>query len=101
MTGRLMPAVDAASTAADAACRNCRHFFNASPAIESALPGLSSLSSAYASVRADDGVCSLHDRYIAAESLCASHASRPVKAPLEPDGTKLLPAHTPYRGCDS
>jgi hypothetical protein len=61
-----------------AACRNCRHFFNASPAIESALPGLSSLSSGYASVRADDGLCSLHDRYIAAESLCASHTAYPV-----------------------
>jgi hypothetical protein len=57
-------------------CRTCRHFFNASPAIESALPGLSSLSSAYAAVRAEDGVCSLHDRYIAAESVCSSHAVR-------------------------
>jgi hypothetical protein len=93
---------DGSMAAHAAACGNCRHFFNASPAIESALPGLSSLSSAYASVRADDGVCSLHDRYIAAESLCASHASRPVKAPrLQPDGTALMPAHIPYRGCDS
>jgi hypothetical protein len=57
-------------------CRTCRHFFNASPAIESALPGLSSLSSAYAAVRAEDGVCSMHDRYIAAESVCGSHAAR-------------------------
>src|ERR1700730_6706288 len=93
---------DGSMAAAHAAgCGNWRHFSKASPPIQAPLPGLSSLSSAYASVRADDGVCSLHDRYIAAESLCASHAARPVKAPLEPDGTKLMPAHTPYRGCDS
>src|SRR6266403_4286519 len=89
MTDRSM-AVDSMadrSMAADApACGNCRHFFNASPAIESALPGLSSLSSGYASVRADDGVCSLHDRYIAAESLCGRHAARPfIAARLPPD----------------
>jgi hypothetical protein len=80
MTGRAVP--DRSLAAADgAACANCRHFFNASPAIESALPGLSSLSSGYASVRADDGVCSVHDRYVAAESVCGRHAARLITAP--------------------
>ncbi|HLZ96957.1 MAG TPA: hypothetical protein VKP66_03370 [Steroidobacteraceae bacterium] len=60
------------------ACGNCRHFFNTSPAIESALPGLAALSSGYASVRADDGVCCLHDRYLAADSVCGRHAGRPT-----------------------
>jgi hypothetical protein len=63
-------------TGTAATCRSCRHFLNTSPAIESALPGLSTLSSAYAAVRADDGLCSLHDRYLAAHSVCASHAVR-------------------------
>jgi hypothetical protein len=58
-----------------ASCGNCR-YFNARPsAIEAALPGLSSLSSAYAAVRADDGICAVHDRYLAASSVCAQHRS--------------------------
>ncbi|HEY2683360.1 MAG TPA: hypothetical protein VGI93_07630 [Steroidobacteraceae bacterium] len=52
-------------------CRECRHF-NASPEVlESALKGLSSLSSAYATVRSDDGLCALHERYLSADSRCA------------------------------
>jgi hypothetical protein len=31
------------------------------------------LSSAYASVRAEDGLCSLNDRYLAASSVCNHH----------------------------
>jgi hypothetical protein len=38
------------------------------------MPGLSSLSSAYAAVRADDGICAVHDRYVAASSVCADFA---------------------------
>jgi hypothetical protein len=56
-----------------ASCGNCR-YFNARPSdIEAALPGLSSLSSAYAAVRSDDGICAVHDRYLAASSVCAQH----------------------------
>jgi hypothetical protein len=38
--------------------------------VEAALPGLSSLSSAYAAVRCSDGICAVHERYIAASSIC-------------------------------
>jgi hypothetical protein len=38
--------------------------------IEAALPGLSSLSSAYAAVRSSDGICAVHERYVAASSIC-------------------------------
>jgi hypothetical protein len=55
-------------------CTDCRHFNGRPPDIEAALPGLSSLSSAYAAVRSDDGICALHDRYVAATSLCAEYA---------------------------
>jgi hypothetical protein len=37
------------------------------------LPGLSALSSAYASVRAADGLCTLWDRYAADSSSCDFH----------------------------
>jgi hypothetical protein len=54
-------------------CADCRHF-NARPLdIEAALPGLSTLSSAYAAVRSNDGICAVHDRYIAASSVCARY----------------------------
>jgi hypothetical protein len=56
------------------ACAACRHFNGQPLDIEAALPGLSSLSSAYAAVRSDDGICALHDRYVTASSLCAGYA---------------------------
>ena len=55
---------------AAAACRQCKHFQNDAKQVEAALPGLSSLSSAYAAVRCDDGICAVHERYIAASSIC-------------------------------
>jgi len=53
---------------------SCRHFNHAPAAIEAALPGLSSLSSAYAAVRASDGICGIHDRYVAGSSVCVQYA---------------------------
>jgi hypothetical protein len=54
-------------------CADCR-YFNARPSdIEAAMPGLSSLSSAYAAVRSDDGICAVHDRYLAASSVCPQY----------------------------
>jgi hypothetical protein len=56
------------------ACRTCRHFDQRASAVESLLPGLAALSSAYASVRAGDGVCTLQDRYAADSSVCDLHS---------------------------
>jgi hypothetical protein len=56
-----------------AACRTCRHFEQRAPVLEWMLPGLSALSSAYASVRAGDGLCKLRGRYAADSSSCPSH----------------------------
>jgi hypothetical protein len=55
-------------------CLVCRHFNNAPIELEAALPGLSSLSSAYAAVRGDDGLCAVHHRYVAASGVCAAFA---------------------------
>ena len=57
-----------------ASCEDCRHFNGRPLDIEAALPGLSSLSSAYAAVRADDGICAAHDRYVAASSICTLYS---------------------------
>jgi hypothetical protein len=54
-------------------CIGCRFFLHEPHALERALPGLASLSSAYASVRGNDGLCAVHDRYVAASSSCVRH----------------------------
>jgi hypothetical protein len=64
----------------DRRCGACAHFRNDPAFLESSFPGLTSFSSAYASVRADDGVCARHDRYLAASSSCAEFAPRAVAA---------------------
>ena len=62
------------SPANSPSCLGCKHFNHAPADVEAALPGLSSLSSAYAVVRSDDGLCAVHHRYIAASSVCADFA---------------------------
>jgi hypothetical protein len=57
------------------ACANCVHFGAAPRYIESRFPGLTALGSGYAAVRAHDGLCALHDRYIGASSVCGAHAA--------------------------
>jgi hypothetical protein len=56
-----------------AVCIGCRHFMHDAKRLERAMPGLASLSSAYAAVRADDGLCSVHDRYVASTSSCTRY----------------------------
>lgn len=56
-------------------CSTCAHFDPRPAAIEAAFPGLSSLSSAYAAVKAADGLCSRHERYVAVSSVCAMHSA--------------------------
>jgi hypothetical protein len=51
-------------------CRNCRHFRNDPKYLESVFSGLTSLSSAYGSVRSDDGLCLRHDKYLRASGSC-------------------------------
>jgi hypothetical protein len=52
-------------------CRSCRHFRNDAAYLEAAFTGLTSLSSAFGSVRSDDGICLRHDRYLNARSFCS------------------------------
>ena len=51
-------------------CGSCGHFRNDPAYLEAALPGLTVLSSAYASVVAEDGICLRHDRYLGVSSAC-------------------------------
>jgi len=53
-------------------CFGCRHFVNDPATLEAEIPGLTALSSGYASVRADDGLCRLHATYSNGRRACAA-----------------------------
>jgi hypothetical protein len=55
-------------------CFACVHFRNHAKFLEAVFGGLTSLSSGFGSVRADDGICLRHDRYLSARSFCAEFA---------------------------
>ena len=57
-------------------CGACAHFRNDPAYLESLFAGLSSLSSAWASVRAEDGLCLRHERYRDARSWCDAFEAR-------------------------
>jgi hypothetical protein len=56
-------------------CWACRHFRNRPEEIEAAFPGLAVLSSAYGSVRAEDGICLFHERYFPARATCGDFSA--------------------------
>jgi hypothetical protein len=51
-------------------CRACLYFRNNPAYLESVLQGLNTMSSAWASVMAEDGLCLRHHRYSGADSCC-------------------------------
>jgi hypothetical protein len=59
-----------------AECGNCIHFQNNPAILEKTLPGLTSLSSGFASVRAQDGLCDHHDLYLSGGDSCLDYAAR-------------------------
>ena len=56
----------------NATCGRCEHFENDPTALEKAFPGLTSMCSGFASVRAQDGLCRRHDIYLSAWDSCPS-----------------------------
>jgi hypothetical protein len=52
------------------ACRNCVHFQNDPIHIETVYPGLTIMSSGFASVRDRDGLCTYHQLYLSATDSC-------------------------------
>jgi hypothetical protein len=63
-----------------AACGDCTHFRNDPEFLEASFKGLSAMGSAWGSVRAEDGLCGRHDRYLSAHAFCADFAPRGVAA---------------------
>lgn len=58
-------------------CETCKFFRNDPAYIEAQFRGLTAFSSGYASARADDGLCTMHDLYLAADSTCPRHKPKP------------------------
>jgi hypothetical protein len=52
-------------------CFQCAQFRNAPEQLERDIAGLISMSSGFAAVRWNDGLCLLHERYLTARSSCA------------------------------
>lgn len=80
-------------------CRSCRHFRNDADFLEAAMPGLASMSSGHGSVKAEDGVCLRHDRYLGAEASCADHEPKIGREQNSPgargQGKSFSPRHLP------
>ena len=57
-------------------CIDCKHFRNSPKYLESVFKGMSTLSSGYASIRKDDGICLIHDEYLGAEDWCEKFERR-------------------------
>jgi hypothetical protein len=55
-----------------AICKHCKHFNSSGSELEAQLPGLRTLSSAHAAVRSDDGLCGVHERYVASYYTCTA-----------------------------
>jgi hypothetical protein len=69
-------------------CADCCHFRNDARFIEAAFGGLTSLGSAYGSVRADDGICLRHNRYLGARSSCGDFS--PQSTDTVPTGRQAV-----------
>ena len=67
--------------AATPSCRTCAHFVGEALAFERELSGFNRLSSGFAAVRGDDGLCKQHQRFVSALSRCERFASRRAANP--------------------
>jgi hypothetical protein len=59
-------------------CLSCVHFDNSPQSVEASLPWLKTLSSGFASVRDQDGLCALHERYVSARASCPAFRQIPI-----------------------
>ena len=56
-------------------CMDCAHFRNSPEYLEAVIPGLKTMSSGHASVRKDDGICTLLGLYLSANAHCDQFAA--------------------------
>jgi hypothetical protein len=72
-------------------CCGCAHFRNSPAYLESVFPGMTAMSSAWGSTRAEDGICLKHDCYLSADAGCRHFTPLPAPAPdpAEPAGAAV------------
>jgi hypothetical protein len=63
-------------------CGQCVHFQNDPAIIEAAYPGLTVMSSGYASVRDRDGLCNYNQLYLSARDSCPHFVQRTAEVNL-------------------
>jgi len=68
--------VSASERKAEAVCANCAEFLDDPKQLESELPGITILSSAYGDTRGDQGLCRRHQRLVTPGLTC--EAFRPA-----------------------
>jgi hypothetical protein len=78
MTSRLARLLARFSRPDGASCAACRHFTSDPHRIEAMLPGLTTLTSAFASVASGDGICLKHDTYQSGRFRCNDFAVDPA-----------------------
>ncbi len=59
-------------------CGRCLYFQNDPAVLERELPGLASMGSGYAAVRAEDGICRRHGLYLSARDYCPNYTAAPA-----------------------
>jgi hypothetical protein len=64
-----------------AGCVGCKYFESDPSAIEAAFPGISSLGSAYSSVRADAGLCARRDIFLSPLRKCRDFEDKDADVP--------------------
>lgn len=64
-----------------AICRQCTYFQNDPAFIEEAYPGLTTMSSGFASVRDQDGLCNYNQLYLSARDGCPHFTPRITAEP--------------------
>jgi len=67
-------------------CADCGHFDGDAASVEAAFPGLSAMSSGYASVRGADGLCGLRGIYLPGGDACGRFEARGEQAGDQPRG---------------
>jgi hypothetical protein len=60
-------------------CQDCVHFQNDPAYIEEVYPGLTAMSSGFASVRDRDGICGYHQLYLSARDTCQNFTPRELR----------------------
>jgi hypothetical protein len=67
---KIFNSIQFTNSGSKAICQNCAHFQNDPALIEKAYPGLTIMSSGYASVRDKDGLCNYNQLYLSARDSC-------------------------------